>query len=228
MMTNNASPSPAAPPPSGFVYDRLPFVIATGGEFIALYFWLQYWDTGSFVLATLILWAGFLTERVAVLGWVKHFDAQMQFKYPAYRLPPGTKDFKSKPKAQQFAHLLLITLSEISIWVAALFAFDHYGWVAAFAVLVLGEQLQHSMELGLIAHRPIGDYIPTWNALKITLLETVGGTAWIWLVRHEQPQLGGLCLLIGLSIEHVVQGAKIKDDLAVQFAASGPAAAEQA
>ena len=27
------------------------------------------------------------------------------------------------------------------------------------------------MELGLIAHRPIGEYIPTWNALKITLLE---------------------------------------------------------
>lgn len=206
-------------PPTGFVHERLPFVIATGGEFIALYFWLQYWDAGNVVLATIILWAGFLTERVAVLGWVNNFDAQMKFQHPEYRLPPGTKDFKSKPKAQQFAHLLLITLSEIVIWVMAVFAFDYYNWVAAFAVLVAGEQLQHSMELGLIAHRPIGDYIPTWNALKITLLETVGGVAWIWLVRHEQPQLGGLLLLIGLSIEHVVQGAKIKVDLEAPFAA---------
>jgi hypothetical protein len=227
-MTNSAIATPATPPPSGFVYDRLPFVIATGGEFIALYFWLQYWDSGSWVLATLVLWAGFLAERIAVLGWVQHFDAQMQFKYPNYRLPPGTKDFKSKPKAQQFAHLLLITLSEIAIWVTALFVFDHYGWVAAFAVLVLGEQLQHSMELGLIAHRPIGEYIPTWNALKITLLETIGGTLWIWLVRHDQPQLGGLCLLIGLSIEHVVQGNKIQVDLAAEFAGSDTAAPEQA
>jgi hypothetical protein len=222
------SPDTAAPssrptePKTGFVYDRLPFVIATGGEFIALFFWLQYWDAGSEVLAVIVLWAGFLTERIAVLGWVNHFDAQMHFKYPDYRLPPGTVQFKDKPKAQQFAHLLLITLSEIVIWVVALYVFDRYGWVAALAVLLVGEQLQHSMELGLIAHRPIGDYIPTWNALKITLFETIAGVIWIGLVRHGQPQLGGLFLLIGLSIEHVVQGAKIKTDLEAAFRAGSP------
>jgi hypothetical protein len=90
------------------------------------------------------------------------------------------------------------------------------------AVLLVGEQLQHSMELGLIAHRPIGDYIPTWNALKITLFETIGGIIWISLVRHGQPQLGGLFLLIGLTIEHVVQGAKIKVDLESAFRAGSP------
>ena len=212
-----APPSPPPAPKTGFIYDRLPFVIATGGEFIALYFWLQYWDAGSHVLAILVLWAGFLTERIVVLGWVQHFDAQMQAKYPNYRLPPGTVQFKDKPKAQQFAHLLLITLSEIVIWVVAVYLFDRYGWVPALGILLVGEQLQHSMELGLIAHRPIGDYIPTWNALKITLFETIGGIIWISLVRHGQPQLGGLFLLIGLSIEHVVQGAKIKVDLESAF-----------
>jgi hypothetical protein len=150
---------------------------------------------------------------------VNNFDAQMQFKYPNYRLPPGTVQFKDKPKAQQFAHLLLITLSEIVIWVVAVYLFDRHGWVPALGVLLVGEQLQHSMELGLIAHRPIGDYIPTWNALKITLFETIGGIIWISLVRHGQPQLGGLMILIGLSIEHVVQGAKIKTDLEASFKA---------
>jgi hypothetical protein len=223
-----APPSPSAAPKTGFLQERLPFVIATGGEFIALFFWLQYWDEGSAVLAVIVLWAGFLTERVAVLGWVNNFESQMEAKYPDFRRQTGANDFKDKPKAQQFAHLLLITLSEIVIWVTALFVFDRNGWVPALAVLVIGEQLQHSWELGLIAHRPIGDYIPTWNALKITLLETVGGVIWIGLVRHGQPQVGGLFLLIGLSIEHVVQGAKIKTDLEASFrenSTGGPAPA---
>jgi len=63
--------------------------------------------------------------------------------------------------------------------------------------------------------------------LKITLLEAFGGIAWLALVRHEQPQLGGLILLVGLSIEHVVQGAKIKVDLAAPFEERAAAAAQK-
>jgi len=212
-------PAPPKPLKSGFVQERLPFVIATGGEFIGLFFWLAYWDAGNYILATIVLWAGFITERVVVLGWVSHFQTQMEAKYPDQPVDKSAEDFKNKPKAQQLAHLGLICLSEITIWVAVVYVFDAYGWVAAFAALVIGEQLQHSTELGLIAHRPIASYIPTWNALKITLLEAVGGILWIWLVRHGQPQLGGLFLLIGLSIEHVVQGAKIRVDLEATFKA---------
>ena len=60
--------------------------------------------------------------------------------------------------------------------------------------------------------------------MKITLLETIGGIIWIGLVRHEQPQLGGLFLLIGLSIEHVVQSQKIKLDLGAEVAQQAAAA----
>jgi hypothetical protein len=212
-------PAPSKPVKSGFVQERLPFVIATGGEFIGLFFWLAYWDAGNYILATIVLWAGFITERIVVLGWVNHFQTQMEAKYPDQPVDKSAEDFKNKPKAQQLAHLALICLSEITIWVTVVYVFDAYGWVAAFAALVFGEQLQHSTELGLIAHRPISGYIPTWNALKITLLESVGGILWIWLVRHGQPQLGGLFLLLGLSIEHVVQGAKIRVDLEATFKA---------
>jgi len=221
------APPPARAPKSGFVQERLPFIIATGGEFIGLYFWLYYWDAGSYLLATIILWAGFLVERISVLGWVKHFHSEMEAQYPDQPPDKSAEDFKNKPKAQQLVHLLLICLSEISIWVVFVFAYDYYGWVAAFAVLLIGEQLEHSMELGLIAHRPIGDYIPTWNAMKITLLEAFGGIAWLALVRHEQPQLGGLILLVGLSVEHVVQGARIRVDLEAPFKERAAAVAQK-
>ncbi len=201
-----------------FVQQQLPFMIATGGEFIGLYFWLAYWMAGNYLLATVTLFIGFLVERITVLGWVGSFQTQMLKKYPN-QPPEATTDFQSKPKAQQLAHLAVICLTEISIWVVAAAVFDRAGWVATLAILIVGEQLQHSWELGLIAHRSIRDYIPTWNALKITLLETIGGVAWLWLAHHEQPQLGGLFLLVGLSIEHVVQAAKIRVDLEAVFKA---------
>ncbi|MGD8328550.1 MAG: hypothetical protein PVJ49_03885 [Acidobacteriota bacterium] len=200
-------------PKGGFVKERLPFIVATGGEFIGLYFWLYYWDLGSYALATIVLWAGFLTERVSVLGWVVYFHTKMEAKYPDRSADKSASDFKNKPKAQQLIHLFLICLSEISIWVVFVIAYEYYGWPASLLVLIIGEQLEHSMELGLIAHKSIKEYIPTWNALKITLLEAIGGVLWLYMVRHEQPQLGGLFLLIGLSIEHVVQGKKIQVDL---------------
>lgn len=211
------SPEPPAPPSGGFVKETLPFFIATGGEFVGLYFWLSLWNQGHWLIAVVVLWAGFLTERIAVLGWVKYFHSKMEAKYPDQPPDASASDFKNKPKAQQLFHLFLICLSEISIWVVFVFVFEHHGALAAFAVLVIGEQLEHSMELGLIAHRPIGEYIPTWNALKITLLEAGGGIAWVWLVQHEQPQLGGLIMLLGLTVEHVVQGNKIKVDLEAPF-----------
>lgn len=210
---------PVTPPQGGFAREKLPFIVATAGEFLGLYFWLYFWDAGSWVLATLVLWAGFLTERISVLGWVKYFHTKMEAKYPDQAVDKSADDFKNKPKLQQLLHLLAICLSEISIWVAFVFAYDSYGIAAGFAVLLIGEQLEHSMELGLIAHRKITDYIPSWSALKITLLEAGGGLAWIWLVRHEQAQLGGLFLLLGLTIEHVVQGNKIKVDLEAPFKA---------
>jgi hypothetical protein len=199
--------------------------VATGGEFVGLYFWLTYFDAGSFVLATIVLWAGFLTERYVVLNWTAAFRAQLAARYPD---SPHYDSFQAMGLAQKLGKLAVITVTEISIWVTAVLVFDHVNWVAAFAVLVVGEQLQHSWELGLIASRPIGDYIPTWKALTITLLESVGGILWIGLVRHQQPQLGGLFLLIGLSIEHVVQSRKIQVDLAAQVEQQAKAGAASA
>jgi len=197
-----------------FRIGTLPFIVATGGEFIALYFWLFFWDRGSFLLASILLWLGFLTERVAVLYWVKE-----NF---------GSRGIAAddKPWYAKLIGLGAICLSEISIWVVFVFVYDFVSPLAGFIVLFIGEQLEHSMELGLLAQKPMKSFIFTFSATFITVLEAVGGFLWLYGVRHGQPQLGGLALLVGLTIEHVVQGNAIKVKLQEQErAATAPAPA---
>ncbi len=178
---------------------RLPFVIATAGEFVALYFWLQLFEQSAYVSATLVLWAGFLVERIAVLYWVKvNFGGDIGIAADA------------KPWWQKLIGLLLICLGEITIWVGFVFAERYFGWPAAFAVLFVGEQIEHSVELGLLSRTSWLEFVVSRQATAITVLETLGGVAWLYFVRQGQPQLGGLMLLIGLTIEHVIQGDAIK------------------
>jgi hypothetical protein len=179
---------------------RLPFLVATGGEFIALYFWLVFFDQGSYLLATIVLWAGFLTERIAVLVWVNlNFGDDIGIAA------------KDKPWWQKLIGLLAICLSEITVWVIFVLVYDHFGVLPAFVVLFIGEQIEHSVELGLLSESDWKKFVFSRSATMITLLEALGGLAWLYLVRHGQPQLGGLLLLLGLTIEHVVQGNAIKE-----------------
>ena len=184
---------------SHFAKARLPFLIATGGEFIALYFWLHFFDKQWFTTATIILWVGFLIERIAVLYWVKvNFGDNIGIAA------------KDKPWWKKLIGLLLICLSEITVWVTYVLVYDYFGILPAFAVIFIGEQLEHSLELGLLAQKSMKTFIFSKQALMITLLEALGGIAWLYLVRHGQPQLGGAMMLLGLTIEHVVQGNAIK------------------
>ena len=214
---------PSAPAPThSFVQDRLPFIVATGSEFIGLYFWLYFLDQGglNLILAFLVLGAGFLSERLAVLGWVKWFHSTLQAKYGLAADGMAGSDIKQKSRAGALLHLAFICLTEITIWITFVTVADRVGFAAAFATLMIGEQLQHSLDLALIARRPIREYIPSANALLITVLEGVGGLVWLYAVRHGQPQLGGAILLLGLSIEHVVQGQRIKRDLEQEYVAA--------
>ncbi len=185
-----------------FARAHLPFVIATAGEFIALYFWLHYFDKQEYALATFILWLGFLVERVAVLYWVKvNFGSNIGIAAD------------HKPWWKKAIGLFLICLSEITVWVIFVYVYDRFGIAPAFVVLFIGEQIEHSVELGLLAQSSWLKFIFSKSATMITLLEALGGIAWLYLVRHGQPQLGGAMILLGLTIEHVVQGNAIKRKL---------------
>src|SRR5690242_15897070 len=141
--------------PFSFRVNVLPFFVATFGEFVALYFWLWFLWERQYLLAVAILLAGFLTERLAVLYWVSQvFGAEV-----------GITGSQKTP-VQRLIGLLMITGSEIIVWSAWYFAdvglAQSLGSASAFlvasAILIIGEQLQHSWDLALLNQKRIRDY----------------------------------------------------------------------
>jgi len=200
-------------PHTSFETGVLPFIIATLGEGAALFYWVQLFDDGRFLLATLVLWAGFLAERLAVLFWVnKNFGTTVGVASAA------------KPAWQRVLGILAITLSEILIWVAFFLIAERFGYVAGFVVLFVLELLEHSMELGLLKGQPMASFLLDRTALTITALEAAGGVAMLYLVKSGRVWEGGLVLLAALAVEHVVQGGKIKPEAAAVPAMPGATA----
>ncbi len=185
--------------PQTFQKNVLPFILATLGEFTALFFWLKLFHQGdSYAPALVILLAGFLVERVAVLYWVSQvFGAEIGIT--------GSQ----KAWWQKLLGLLAITVSEIVVWSAWFFVDKYVHPIAGAAVLIVGEQLQHSWDLALLNGKTIRDYIIHPTAFFITALEAGGGLLMLHFFKHDQYAIGGAIMLVALTIEHVVQGGLI-------------------
>lgn len=191
--------------------DVLPFVVATAGEFTALFFWLFYLDQGRFWTANAILWGGFLVERIAVILWIR-FVYRSRQQRPAR--VPGL--------LVTVVGLLAITLSEILIWIFwrsiadGQIAWLDVGATATFAiagVVLMGLMLaEHSVEMAALKGTRPWAYLTSRSTILFTFMEVIGAIAWLQLVRSGQPVAGGFCLLIGLSIEHVLQGSDLRPD----------------
>lgn len=185
--------------PLNFQKDILPFITATVGEFLALYFWLKFQDQGQWVLAIVLLWAGFLVERISVFLWLRNVY------HPIEGVAAGeTSLWKTS------IGLILITLSEIVIWVVWLWlANDVNFWLAAVVlmILMLGE---HSLEMSLVKKTKPLTYVTDIKTIFYTVMETLGAVGWLYFVRHDEPLWGALILLVGLSVEHVLQGSQLK------------------
>lgn len=192
-----------------FKTDVLPFIVATAGEFAALHYWLQLLDT-QFLLANVVLWAGFAVERVSVYLWIRY----------VYRTRGG------QPRARSLfvviPGLFLITLSEILIWILWVALADGtIGGVAATPalnmtvagiVLMVLMTIEHSVEMGALKRTNPLAYVTSPSTLLFTFMEVAGAVGWLALVRAERPLLGAACLLVGLSIEHVLQGSDLRPD----------------
>ncbi len=209
---------------------KLPFFIATFGEWFALMGWLYFFDQTDFlnkyVFSTIALWTGFMIERLTVVWWAKtNFGSGIGVT--AAQIPAW----------KRFANLLLITLSEIIVWMLFVWIFDRFGTkpgdgtlqfqiagiLAAVAILFVGEQLQHSYELHIMQQKPWGFYF--WQAKTglITFYETLGGFCWLYFNRLGKAGgsflgmsgettlawVGGLAMLAALGIEHVVEGGAL-------------------
>ena len=203
----------------------LPFFIATAGEFMALFFWLRYFDqkdTVSVIVATILLWTGFMIERITVVWW-SHAN------FGPVKLP-----IPSTPKWIPAVWLLTITLSEIFVWSFFVLLYDYVNPVLAVAVLFLGEQGQHSYELHAMKAQTWSSQFFKLNTAWITTLETVGGFAWLYCVRSKGELLGmhldestglwlgGAVLLLGLTVEHVVEGKSLTPESAATKDVTGP------
>jgi hypothetical protein len=214
---------------------KLPFFIATFGELFALMGWLYFFDHKDFlnkyVFSTIALWTGFMIERLTVVWWAKtNFGSGIGVT--AAHIPAW----------KRMANLLLITLSEIIVWMLFVWVFDQYGKteangelqlkiagiVAAVAILFAGEQLQHSYELHIMQRQPWSHYFWQGNTALITFYETLGGFCWLYFNRLGQAGgsflglsgeatlawFGGLLMLVALGVEHVVEGGALAPKLA--------------
>jgi len=182
-----------------FKTDVLPFTIATVGEWIALYYWLDFNLQGAAILGHLALWVGFVIERSSVLYWVRTVHN------PASGI--ANIDY---PVSQQVLRVIAITITEVAIWVVWLWLAGEMGHVGAGVLLFVLMQIEHSWEMSLVKSTSIWTYMGNGRTLIFTLAETLGAGAWLYCVLDGQQFLGGLILFIGLSVEHVIQGGTLK------------------
>ena len=193
-----------------FQTDVLPFIIATAGEFAALYFWLHFLDAGHFVWANVLLWAGFAVERISVYLWIRY----------VYRSRGGGPVEQSL--LVTVVSLFVITLSEVLIWILWLALADgEIGAIAAApatnmavagVVLMVLMTIEHGVEMGVLKRTNPLAYVTSPSTLLFTFMEVAGAVGWLALVRADRPLLGALVLLVGLSIEHVLQGSALRPD----------------
>ena len=130
--------------------DILPFLIATLGEWVALYYWLDFNLREEAVLGHLVLWAGFLLERSSVLYWVR----------TVYNPARGIANI-SYPFGQQVLRIFAVTITEVLIWIVWLQVAYEFGHVVAgFALFVL-MQFEHSWEMSLVKSTSLWTYMGT-------------------------------------------------------------------
>ena len=75
------------------------------------------------------------------------------------------------------------------------------------AVLMLAE---YSFELGLAKRVSPLSLVTNPATLFFTAMDVFSPVAWFYFVRNEQVMLGNEVLLLGLAIEHIIEGATLK------------------
>ncbi|MDQ6633513.1 MAG: hypothetical protein M3Z10_02015 [Gemmatimonadota bacterium] len=197
-----------------FRRDIVPFLVATLGEFFALVLWLRYQDAGDIATARVALWIGFAVERIAVAMWVR------QSFGPALGVASG-------PIWKTGIFLFIITLVEVTIWDVWLRTARSTGdmagpMTAALLLFVLIHAL-HSLEMGAVRNQNPLIFAVKGRTLFFSLMETVAGAGWLALAARGHPTLGALVLLVGLTVEHIIQGGLLKPATADSPTVAAPA-----
>lgn len=179
--------------------DILPFTIATVGEWTALYYWLDLNHRDAALLAHLVLWVGFLIERSSVLYWIR-----------TVHNPASGIANVAYPFWQRVLRLIVVTVTEVVIWIIWLWLAGETGYVVAGLALLFLMQVEHSWEMSLVKNTSVWTYVGNARTWAFTMAETLGAVGWLYYVSAEQQFIGGLVLLVGLAVEHVIQGGTLK------------------
>lgn len=182
-----------------FRRDIAPFLVATIGEFAALTGWLILLGDHRTAAADALLWSGFAIERIAVASWVRSVYA------------PG-EGVASSPLWEMGLFIIVITIAEVGIWSVWLDSTTTRGvWLAGGLLLVLIHVL-HSIEMGAVKRKNPLVYAVNVRTIFFSIMEAAGATAWIALRNDHHPLRGALALLVGLTVEHIIQGGTLKPD----------------
>jgi len=182
-----------------FHHDILPFLIATVGEWFALFYWLDFQLGGDLLWANLLLWAGFFVERAAVILWLRLIHR-----------PGGGIAAEGVGVVKVIVAIVAITIPEVIIWVGWLWLARGYGYAVAGVALAVMMLLEHGLELSLVKQKKIAFFFTHPPTLFFTAMEVFAGIAWLALVDAGHVAWGGAALLLGLSIEHIIEGATLK------------------
>lgn len=189
--TGDAANLPAVPAPSARAAGLGAFLVATAGEFLALFFWLRFSKDDQFVPAVLCLLLGFAVERAAVVGWLK--------------LPPQVR--LANGKTMPLWEILVgVTLAEMALWVGWLQAARQIGLLLAFLPFFVVIHLIHCTESAVITKDTVARQLVSPGPVLLSVIESVTALLWVHFGLRGQFWLGAVCLLAGLMLEHVLQG----------------------
>ena len=167
------------------------FVISTVGEVVGLVLWLQLTLAGSGAFGFTWLVAGEAIEW----SLLAYMIMTSRFSHP-------------KATGQVGAGLLktaLISLSEALLWVVWLFLIQRIGLVLATAALAVAMHVKHDAEMSVFTGRGFLKNALDSRDLVASGLEVFGAGVWYALTTAGYPILGGLVLLVCISIEHILQ-----------------------
>jgi hypothetical protein len=166
------------------------FIVTTFGEFIAVYYWLLFFNEGHITWAIAVLLIGFIIERGAV---VLHFH-----------LPFWITDQKGN-KSSILLILVFVTVSEILTWVMMLQMSVHLSYIYSAIIFAILIHLIHSYEAKVILVGTMKASLLNPGTITLSLVETFGAVGLVYFTAHQKPMTGAGVLLGSLLVEHTLQ-----------------------
>lgn len=164
-------------------------VIATITEVVGLFLWVELVDDNKIVLGIVALVIGLLLERISVKMTINSFYGP------------------NPPHPNIFWNLTLSAILETVGWLIWLFLADKVigpVWAAVvFSVLTL---FLHSYQIGYFKRIGIFVYLSDPTTIVFSVIEGITAYYWLALARDEKTLLAFIALLVGITIEHIIQG----------------------